>query len=50
MKEEEKKYILDQLDKVDDIGEKLLDELRGHVEAYGKSPAGRKYFYGDHLK
>jgi phosphopantetheine adenylyltransferase len=34
----------------DGIGEKLLNELRGHVEAYGKSPAGRKYFYGDHLK
>lgn len=32
----------------DGIGEQLLDKLRGHVEAYGKSPAGRKYFYGDH--
>lgn len=34
----------------DGIGEKLLDELREHVDKYGKSPAGRKYFYGDHIK
>lgn len=34
----------------DGIGQKLLDELRQHVDAYGKSPEGRKYFYGDHLK
>ena len=32
----------------DGIGERLLEELRKHVEDYGKSPAGRKYFYGDH--
>ena len=30
------------------IGEGLLDELREKVEAYGKTPEGRKYFYGDH--
>lgn len=30
------------------IGQRLLDELRKHVEDYGKSPAGKKYFYGDH--
>ena len=34
----------------DGIGERLLDELRQHVDDYGKSPAGRKYFYGNHLK
>lgn len=34
----------------DGIGEQLLDALRDHVEAYGKSPAGRKYFYGDNIK
>lgn len=34
----------------DGIGEQLLDKLREHIEAYGKSPEGRKYFYGDHLK
>lgn len=34
----------------DGIGERLLNELRDHVDAYGKSPAGRKYFYGDHIK
>jgi hypothetical protein len=34
----------------DGIGERLLDELRQHVDDYGKSPAGRKYFYGDHIK
>lgn len=33
----------------DGIGERLLDELRQHVDDYGKSPAGRKYFYGDHV-
>ena len=32
----------------DGIGDRLLSELREFVEAYGKSPAGRKYFYGDH--
>ena len=32
----------------DGIGERLLDELREHVETYGKSPAGKKYFYGEH--
>ena len=32
----------------DGIGEQLLNTLRDHVEKYGKSPAGRKYFYGDH--
>jgi len=32
----------------DNIGERLLNELRQHVDDYGKSPAGRKYFYGDH--
>jgi len=31
----------------DGIGEKLLDELREKVEAFGKTPAGRKYFYGE---
>ena len=30
------------------IGEGLLDELREKVEAYGKTPEGRKYFSGDH--
>jgi hypothetical protein len=34
----------------DGIGERLLDELRQHVDDYGKSPAGRKYFYGDHVR
>lgn len=34
----------------DGIGERLLNELRQHVDDYGKSPAGRKYFYGDHIK
>lgn len=30
------------------IGESMLDGLRNKVEAYGNSPAGRKYFYGEH--
>jgi hypothetical protein len=34
----------------DGIGERLLGELRQHVDDYGKSPAGRKYFYGDHVR
>ena len=34
----------------DGVGEKLLKELREFVDDYGKSPAGRKYFYGDHNK
>lgn len=33
----------------DGIGEQLLNKLRQHVDDYGKSPAGRKYFYGNHL-
>lgn len=37
-------------DMEDGIGERLLNELRQHVDDYGKSPAGRKYFYGDHNK
>lgn len=28
--------------------EKILDELRDTVEAYGKSPAGKKFFFGEH--
>ncbi len=32
----------------DGIGEGLLDELRNKVEAYGKSPEGKKYFFGYH--
>jgi hypothetical protein len=32
----------------DGIGDELLDNLRSSVDAYGKTPAGRKYFYGDH--
>lgn len=32
----------------DGIGEKMLDGLRDKVDAYGKSPEGRKYFFGDH--
>ena len=31
----------------DGIGDELLDKLRSSVDAYGKTPAGRKYFYGD---
>lgn len=34
----------------DGIGEQLLNKLRDHVEAFSKTPAGRKYFYGDHIK
>lgn len=34
----------------DGIGERMLNELRQHVDDYGKSPAGRKYFYGDHVR
>lgn len=30
------------------IGERLHKELREHVEAYGKSPNGKKYFFGEH--
>lgn len=32
----------------DSIGETMLEGLRDKVEAYGESPAGRKYFYGEH--
>lgn len=32
----------------DGIGERLLTELRDHINAYGQTPQGRKYFYGDH--
>ena len=32
----------------DNFGEQLHKELREHVEAYSKTPAGRKYFYGEH--
>lgn len=32
----------------DGIGEAMLDGLREKVEAYGNTPAGRKYFYGEH--
>ena len=32
----------------DGIGEKMLDGLRDKVEAYGKSPEGKKYFFGEH--
>lgn len=34
----------------DGIGELLLTALRGWIDNYGKTPEGRKYFYGDHLK
>jgi hypothetical protein len=32
----------------DNFGEQLHKELREHVDAYGKTPAGKKYFYGEH--
>lgn len=32
----------------DGIGEAMLDGLREKVEAFGKTPEGRKYFYGEH--
>lgn len=34
----------------DGIGEVLLNELREKVTAYGSTPEGRKYFYGDHKR
>jgi len=34
----------------DGVGECLLNELREKVEAFGKTPAGKKYFYGEHIK
>ena len=34
----------------DGIGDELLNKLRAFIDDYGKSPAGRKYFYGDHNK
>lgn len=34
----------------DGIGETMLDQLRDKIEAYGETPEGRKYFYGDNLK
>ena len=34
----------------DTIGEQLIDKLRSFVDDYGTSPAGRKYFYGDHIQ
>jgi len=34
----------------DGIGEQLLNKLRQQLDAYAKSPAGRKYFYGDNNK
>ena len=37
-------------DMEDGIGEKILTGLESKVDAYGKTPAGRKYFFGDHLK
>lgn len=37
-------------DMEDGIGEGLLNILRSAVDAYGKTPEGRKYFYGDNLK
>lgn len=30
----------------DGIGEKMLDDLREKIDAYGKTPEGKKYFYG----
>ena len=32
------------------IGELLHTALRGWIDNYGKTPEGRKYFYGDHIK
>ena len=32
----------------DGFGEAMLDSLRNHVQAYGETSEGRKYFYGDH--
>ena len=32
------------------IGELLQTALRGWIDSYGKTPEGRKYFYGDHMK
>lgn len=32
----------------DGIGERLLAELERHVNTYGQTPEGKKYFYGDH--
>ena len=32
----------------DGIGEKLLAELEQYVNAYGQTPEGKKYFYGEH--
>ena len=32
----------------DGIGELLHTALRGWIDNYGKSPEGRKYFYGEH--
>lgn len=37
-------------DMEDGIGEKILTDLESKVDAYGKTPEGRKYFFGDHLK
>lgn len=37
-------------DMEDGIGEGLLTMLRSAVDAYGSTPDGRKYFYGNHLK
>ena len=34
----------------DGIGEAMLDNLRDKIDAYGRTPEGRKYFYGDHVK
>lgn len=32
----------------DGIGEDMLTKLEKDIDAYGKTPEGRKYFYGDH--
>lgn len=37
-------------DMEDTIGERFLLQLENYVDAYGKTPEGRKYFYGDNLK